>query len=343
MLGAVMVDDTDDRPPPNAWAASAREWRANHPFVEIRKPNGAERHVDMPSPPDRAPPIGEEIDEKPNFRTLKEFCAEFRPISYAVAALMRAGSLYTLHRADGRRQNRLPRPTDARHRHRAQRAHRPQSDERPRRHRYRRALVVVDTWQAYFDGKDPNNNAEAVAFTRRFRPLAVANTVVLINAHPPKQAADTGLLPYGGGATLNEVDSNFTLRADEDGLYRFHWLGKIRGLNFDPIHFKIEKLDSPDVITVEGARVQIPVMFPIDEEAVEAREQAFAYRDLELLKALAADPAGSIRKWALVLNLTKRAVEMALKRITGDRLVVVKAKRWTLTKDGEGMVNEGQK
>jgi hypothetical protein len=43
------------------------------------------------------------------------------------------------------------------------------------------------------------------------------------------------------------------------------------------------------------------------------------------------------------VNLTKRAVEMALKRLKGDRLVVVKAKRWTLTKDGEGMVNEGQK
>ena len=38
----------------------------------------------------------QEIDERPNFRTLKEFCAEFLPISYAVAGLMRDGSLYTL-------------------------------------------------------------------------------------------------------------------------------------------------------------------------------------------------------------------------------------------------------
>jgi hypothetical protein len=339
----------------NQLRAQRPPWPVTDAF-EFRKPNGAGEH--------RAPPIGEEIDERPNFRTLKEFCGEFLPISYAVAALMRAGSLYTLTGRTGEgktaflvlltlaiatgRSELIGRKV-TKGRVAIATAENPDdlrmrlmvacfvfnidvdvidrdiliSDNRVRPEAITAwikatgetfALIVVDTWQAYFDGKDPNNNAEAVAFTRRFRPLAVANTVVLINAHPPKQAADTGLLPYGGGATLNEVDGNFTLRADEDGLYLFHWLGKIRGLNFDPIHFKIEKLDSPDVITVEDARVQIPVMFPIDEEAVEARAQAFANRDLELLKAMATDPRGSIRKWSLVLNLTKRAVEMALSR-----------------------------
>jgi len=48
------------------------------------------------TPPDQgAPPIGEDRP-KPNFRSLADFCAEFRPISYAVAGLMREGSLYTL-------------------------------------------------------------------------------------------------------------------------------------------------------------------------------------------------------------------------------------------------------
>jgi hypothetical protein len=92
-------------------------------------------------------------------------------------------------------------------------------------------LVLVDTWQAYFDGRDPNNNAEAVSFTRRFRPLTLlkGQPVVIIAAHPPKQAKDDSLLPYGGGGTLNEVDGNFTFRLDENGLCRLHWLGKIRG------------------------------------------------------------------------------------------------------------------
>jgi hypothetical protein len=33
------------------------------------------------------------------------------------------------------------------------------------------ALIVVDTRQAFFDGRDANNPTEAVTFTRRFRPL----------------------------------------------------------------------------------------------------------------------------------------------------------------------------
>jgi hypothetical protein len=326
---------------------------------------------------------------KPNFRTLAQFCAEFQPISYAVAGLMREGSLYTITGRTGEgkttflvdlalaivtgrselvgrkvKKGRVAfataeNPDDLRMRfmvgcfvHNID----PDaldrdimiSDNRVRPEEIVDwinatgevfTLIVVDTWQAFFDGRDPNNNAEAVAFTRRFRPLANRKAVVLIAAHPPKQAANDALLPYGGGATLNEVDGNFTLRRDDEGLYQFHWLGKIRGMSFDPFHFRIDKLDSPDVITVDGARVPIPVLFPIDEEAVEARENAFAERSLDLLKAIAADPEGSERKWAVALGANRRAVQAGLATLKNDRLVVKKARRWTLTKDGERLVN----
>jgi hypothetical protein len=95
----------------------------------------------------------------------------------------------------------------------------------------------------------------------------------------------SALLPYGGGGTLNEVDGNFTFRRDEYGLFLLHWLGKIRGLPFEPLHFRIDKLDSPDVVTVEGARLKMPVMFPITEEAVEERDESFARINLALLEA----------------------------------------------------------
>jgi hypothetical protein len=198
-------------------------------------------------------------------------------------------------------------------------------------------LIIIDTWQAFFDGKEPNNNAEAVSFTRRFRPLAKANgqPIVIIAAHPPKQARDDNLLPYGGGGTLNEIDGNFTLRRDESGLYRLHWQGKIRGLPFDPAHFKINRLDCPDVVTVEGDRVPMPVMVPIDEEAVEERGEAFAKRDLALLNAIAADPGGSEKTWALAINAHKSAVHRTLERLAREKLVTKKARRWRLTGDGE--------
>ena len=74
-------------------------------------------------------------------------------------------------------------------------------------------LSVVDTRQAFFEGRDANNPTEAVTFTRGFRPPTrlPGSPVVPIAAHPTKNAANDNLIPYGGGSTLNEVDGNFTL------------------------------------------------------------------------------------------------------------------------------------
>jgi hypothetical protein len=335
---------------------------------------------------------------KPNFRTLAVFLGEFRPISYAVAGLMRENSLYTLtartgegktsfltilalagatsdgERLIGRKMKKgrvayatAENPDDLRMRLMvacfvfnidpwivdrdvviSDNRVRPEEivdwikeDGGPF------TVIIIDTWQAFFDGRDPNNNAEAASFTRHFRPLAATNGLptVIIAAHPPKQAGDDSLLPYGGGATLNEVDGNFTLALDDSGLYRFHWLGKIRGLPFDPLYFRIDRLDSPDVVTVEGARVQMPVMFPVDDEAVEARQETFAGRDLALLQAMAANPEGSIRKWVTALGKgwSRRSVSTTLDHLKRDKLVDKKARRWRLTKAGEGVVNASKK
>jgi len=346
-------------------------------------------------PPPRwseTPLIGQRV--RPNFRSLADFCAEFRPISYAVSGLMREGSLYTLTGrtsegktaflvilalavATGRGEELIGRkvkkgrvafctaenPDDLRMRlivacwvfnidQRVIGCDMLISDNRVapedivqwvRDMGEKFTLILVDTWQAYFDGRDPNNNAEAVSFTRRFRPLTSLNKgqpVVIIAAHPPKQANNDNLLPYGGGGTLNEVDGNFTFRLDENGLCRFHWLGKIRGLPFDPLHFRIDRHDSPEVVTVEGDRVKMPVMFPVGEEAVEERDETFAKLNLALLKAMAADPTGSERKWSVAAGINRRAVQAALGALKRDRLVILKARRWWLTKDGERMVNE---
>jgi hypothetical protein len=314
---------------------------------------GAERvayRERVESPPDRgAPPIGDEVERpKPNFRSLAEFIDEFRPISYAVAGLMREGSLYTftgrtgegktsfltilaLAVATGEGERLIGRKVK-KGRIAYATAENPDdlrmrlmiacfvfnidpkrlddivfvSDNRVRPEEIvdwveatgaAFSLIIVDTWQAFFDGRDPNNNAEAVGFTRRFRPLAAAAglPVVIIAAHPPKQASDDNLLPYGGGATLNEVDGNFTISLDENGLYVFHWLGKIRGLPFEPLHFRIDKLDSPDIITVEGARVPMPLMFPVGEEDVEARSESLARRHLARTGPSANGPSPSAR------------------------------------------------
>ena len=359
-----------------------------------QQPNGAEHSKANGVGSGEGPPKRQSGDPGPapsepgpNFRPLAEFCAEFRPISYAVAGLMREGSLYTLTgrtgegktswlvllalavatgRGDliGRKVKKgrvafatAENPDDLRMRFMVacfvfnidpETINRDLlvSDNRVspeaicdwiRGASDAFTLIVIDTWQAFFDGREPNNNAEAVSFTRRFRPLAKVNgqPVVVVAAHPVKQASNDNLLPYGGGGTLNEIDGNFTLNIEDTGLYCFHWLGKIRGLPFDPLHFRIDKLDSPDVVTVEGARVKMPVMFPVDEEAVEARGQAVAGRDEALLKALDADPGAPMSALAAAARIPRGSIHRALARLGRKKLTREQLGKWVVTKSGK--------
>ena len=355
-------------------------------FLEFEEATEHELHPPNGKGNGGSPPKDGDI-VRPNFRTLAEFCAEFRPVSYAVAGLMREGSLYTLTGrtsegktaflvilalalATGQGEKLIGRkvkkgrvafctaenPDDLRMRLMVaswifnidvlaidrdilisdNRVAPEDIVEWTRETGEKFTLILVDTWQAYFDGRDANNNAEAVSFTRRFRPLATGKgqPTVVIAAHPTKQAGNDNLLPYGGGGTLNEVDGNFTFRLDENGLCRFHWLGKIRGLPFD---WPKEGLCSTP--TVEGDRVKMPVMFPVGDEAVEERDATFAKLNLALLSAIAADPAGSERKWAAAIGTSRRAVQAALGALKRERLVTQKLKRWQLTKDGERLVH----
>jgi hypothetical protein len=61
---------------------------------------------------------------------------------------------------------------------------------------------------------------------------------VLVNCHPPKNAADDNLIPRGGGAFIAEVDGNLT--ACKGGqIVTVHWQGKFRGPDFAPISFEL--------------------------------------------------------------------------------------------------------
>ena len=184
--------------------------------------------VRWPEPPDRGapPPVGDNWP-KPRFRSAADFIGEFRPISYAVAGLMRENSLYTLtgrtgegktsflvklalavvtgegEKLIGRKVKKgrvafatAENPDDLRMRLMVacyvfnidpktlgrdlfvsdNRVRPEEIVEWVKQTGEAFTLIIIDTWQAFFDGRDPNNNAEAVNFTRRFRPLAAAAT-----------------------------------------------------------------------------------------------------------------------------------------------------------------------
>jgi hypothetical protein len=76
--------------------------------------------------------------------------------------------------------------------------------------------------------------------------------VVFVSSHPVKNADTSNLLPRGGGAFLNEVDGNLTpvKRAD---LIEFHWQGKHRGPDFEPIYFALKPVTAPTLIDSKGS------------------------------------------------------------------------------------------
>jgi hypothetical protein len=202
------------------------------------------------------------------------------------------------------------------------------------------ALIIIDTLAAFFDGSDANDNVQAGEFMRRLRPMTQldGHPSVLVAAHPVKNASDDNLVPYGGGAILNEVDGNLTLSKAEGGAIKMHWQGKLRGIEFDPLFFRIELASSPDVIDAKGRQVLLPVMQPATEADAEQREEAEINSDIALLHAMISDPDATQEKWAQTIGRAKSIVNKKLQRLHRDKLVEQILKRWTVTAKGKKAV-----
>jgi AAA domain len=197
-------------------------------------------------------------------------------------------------------------------------------------------LIMVDTLAAYYDGDDINNNVQAGDFMRRLRPMTrlLGLPSVVVAAHPVKNAPNDNLIPYGGGAILNEVDGNLTLSRSTGGVTELHWQGKLRGVEFEPTLFRFDTADSPDVLDVKGRRVQLPVLYPTTAEEGERREQAAGDRKAALLKAMAQQPNGSIRDWAAAVGTGKSAVGRNLQALAKAKLAESTLGKWTVTDAG---------
>src|SRR5271165_6655865 len=199
--------------------------------------------------------------------------------------------------------------------------------------------IFVDTWQAFFEGRDANNPTEAVNFTKRFRPLTglPGSPAVVIAAHPNKNATNDELIPNGGGSTLNEVDGNLALAQMPGGLIELGWQGKFRGLNFEPQLYRIERFSSPDIVDIAGRQIASPLMLPVSSEEADARESAIANKDTGLLRAIAESPAGSLSTWAADADISRSRADRTIHRLakTKPALVQQTLGKWTLTKHGK--------
>lgn len=200
------------------------------------------------------------------------------------------------------------------------------------------SLVFVDTLAAFFDGDDINNAVQGGEFIRRMRPITrlPGKPAVLVAAHPIKSATEDQLLPYGSGAILNEVDGNLTLwRKPEGGAIRFHWLGKLRGLEFEAPEYRFEISSSPAILDAKGRQIMLPTMRPAAKVDAEASEQADINISIKLLQAILAHPGASQRELGEIVGRAKSTVNGKLFALQRDKLVISELGVLTVTPKGE--------
>jgi hypothetical protein len=206
------------------------------------------------------------------------------------------------------------------------------------------ALIVVDTFAAYFDGDDENSNAQALDFARLVRTLTTlpSRPAALVPAHPVKNATRHNLTPKGGSSLLNEVDGNLAVWND-DGLVTLHWQGKIRGPDFDPIKMELATIRSDLVKDRKGRIMPSVVALPVLEtRAMQLAEETMSREDRVLL-SIRSQPALSVADRAIacrIIGSTGAPLKSRTKRVIdtlADRKLIVKKHRggWALTKDGE--------
>jgi hypothetical protein len=199
-------------------------------------------------------------------------------------------------------------------------------------------LVCYDTFQAGFasaGGDEFNDNAGVLKFILRLRPITciIGKPSVLIAFHPTKNAGEDDLFPYGGGSITNEIDGNFYLWVEPGGQIKFSH-NRVRGPEFEPQYFRIEKVSCPDIVDIKGRQILLPAMRPSTQQDAEERDKVEANLDLSLLRAMIANPEGTQAEWGIAIGRAKGRVNAKLQNLKKLKLVEEGLGKWRVTSKG---------
>jgi hypothetical protein len=200
-------------------------------------------------------------------------------------------------------------------------------------------LVCYDTFQAGFAAAgagDFNENAAVLTFLISLRPITeiLGRPSGLIAFHPTKNATEEDLIPYGGGSIMNEIDGNLTLWSMAPYQIKLHQ-NRVRGPEFEPMHFVIEKLSCEDIIDKQGRQILLAVLRASTAEAVEERATVARNKNVGLLRAMLNDPDGTQRDWATASGLSKSTLNDRLVALQKERLVEKVKGAWRITEKGK--------
>jgi hypothetical protein len=170
--------------------------------------------------------------------------------------------------------------------------------------------------------------------------LILAQSMPSGAVHPntqPKTPAKASLSLNGGGSTYNEIDGNLTLWKEAQ-IKLYH--NRLRGPEFEPRFFRIEKLSCPDIVDKQRRQISLPVIRPITETDAEERKTQEGNAELALLKAMIENEEGSQREWAFKIEKGQSSVGFLLKKLEKGKYVSASFGKWRVTTKGRNAVED---
>jgi hypothetical protein len=213
-------------------------------------------------------------------------------------------------------------------------------------------LVFVDTSVAYFEGDDENNNVQMGKHARMLRSLTKLpdGPTIIVTCHPPKKTDDPeDFVPRGGGAFLNEIDTNLVCikEGQNSMVVQLHWRRKVRGVDFAPIPFELLYGQTERLTDRKGRLIWTVTARPISTDEQSSREQQTRLYEDGLLLLMKDKPGLSLAEMAKDLNWTysngephKTRVNNTLHKLQRQKFVKQTRNGWQLTKEGEKAAEE---
>ncbi|MGA3342064.1 MAG: hypothetical protein ABSD11_15920, partial [Methylocella sp.] len=130
-----------------------------------------------------------------------------------------------------------------------------------------------------------------------------------------------------------EIDGNFYLWVEPGGQIKFSH-NRVRGPEFEPQYFRIEKVSCPDIVDIKGRQILLPAMRPSTQQDAEERDKAEANLDLLLLRAMIANPDARQAEWGNAIGRAKSSVNAKLQNVKKLKLVEVGLGKWRVTPKG---------
>jgi hypothetical protein len=212
-------------------------------------------------------------------------------------------------------------------------------------------LVVIDTTAAYFEGDEANNNVQQLQHAHLLRSLTKlpGRPCVLANCHPVKNATADNLLPYGGGAFVNEMDGNLTCWIEGSAI-EVHWKGKFRGPDFPPLTFSVRTVNHERLKDAKGRLIPTVIaeyLTEADQQQIQRTERSDEDKLLLVIKANGraslADHARMCEWFTKPGEPNKMKVKRTAERLQKAKLVSKERDEWLLTDKGKKTVERLEK